>query len=130
MSRTLDRALLVFDKMPAIAGDPIVESGSNVDGTWVNFSNGFSIQQLLVFLPDNDNNGTAFTFPFPFIGTDEIGISAGGTGINSGGLASSFIIETAVLSATGGAIKALTHQATTISNPNTAARVIATGLWK
>jgi len=40
MSRTLDRALGEFTEMPTVAGDPIVESGSNSDGEWTRWADG------------------------------------------------------------------------------------------
>jgi hypothetical protein len=40
MSNTLDRSQLKLDRMPDIAGDPIVESGSNADGEWTRWADG------------------------------------------------------------------------------------------
>jgi hypothetical protein len=48
MSNTLDRSQLKFDRMPDIAGDPIVESGSNVDGEWTRWGDGTQICSGLV----------------------------------------------------------------------------------
>lgn len=40
MSRTLDRSQGDYDKMPSVAGDAVVENGSNSDGEWTRWADG------------------------------------------------------------------------------------------
>jgi hypothetical protein len=72
MSNTLDRSQLKFDRMPDIAGDPIVESGSNADGDWTRWADG--TQQVWKTLVGFSWAATSrdeqeWTFPLPFVGT-------------------------------------------------------------
>ena len=79
MSRTLDRSQAIFDKMPLVSSDPIVESGSNADGEFTKFADGtqicnFSVTHDVVgwsasgqvFVGDTSY---AWTFPSTFVGT-------------------------------------------------------------
>lgn len=98
MSRTLDRALGEFDKMPSVAGDPVVESGSNSDGEWTRWADGTQKTSNHMNLGDGSGFGAGslsqmyrtniqnHTFPQPFVsipkvsfGTDQSGsaLSAG-----------------------------------------------------
>jgi hypothetical protein len=65
MSNTLDRSQLKFDRMPDIAGDPIVESGSNADGDWTRWADG--TQSVTNELGISGSNTTTWTFPISFV---------------------------------------------------------------
>jgi hypothetical protein len=69
MSNTLDRSQLKFDRMPDIAGDPIVENGSNADGEYIKFSNGTMICQIFTVSTGGSGEAT-WTFPFTFANTN------------------------------------------------------------
>jgi hypothetical protein len=67
MSNTLDRSQLKFDRMPDIAGDPIVESGSNADGEWTRWADG--TQMVWYTLTLVTTGGTIWNFPLAFNST-------------------------------------------------------------
>jgi hypothetical protein len=75
MSNTLDRSQLKFDRMPDIAGDPIIDQGSNADGEYIRFSNGTMICQIFGISSGSTGDAT-WTFPFTFANTN---IVIGGT---------------------------------------------------
>jgi len=72
MSRTLDRTQAKFDKMPSVGADPVVESGSNVDGEWTRWADG---TQICTVNGDLTASASAhilryvWTFPVSFIST-------------------------------------------------------------
>ena len=53
-----------FDTMPAVGGDPIVESGSNSDGGWVKHADG--TLECRVYKPGGVSN-QIWNFPVPYI---------------------------------------------------------------
>jgi hypothetical protein len=67
MSNTLDRSQLKLDRMPDIAGDPIVESGSNADGEWTRWADG--TQMVWYTLTLVTTGGTIWNFPLAFNST-------------------------------------------------------------
>lgn len=67
-----------FVGMPTVQGDPIVESGSNSDGTWTRWADGTQHVQTKVesiSLEANDwasgtrRGAASFTWPLPFMGS-------------------------------------------------------------
>jgi hypothetical protein len=80
MSNTLDRSQLKFDRMPDIAGDPIVESGSNADGEYIKFSNGTMICQIFN-ISTGATASAVWTFPLAFVNIN-IGITGTPVGQN------------------------------------------------
>lgn len=73
MSRTLDRALGTFEAMPDVAGDPIVESGSNADGEWTRWADGTQGSKSTVEVDTTlAGNQIVGAHPVPFLGSQEI----------------------------------------------------------
>ena len=62
-----------FAAMPTVAGDPIVESGSNADGEWTRWADGTQVTKSTVEV-DTTSNGNQIvgTHPVPFLGSQDI----------------------------------------------------------
>lgn len=103
MSRTLDRALGEFEKMPTVVGDPVVESGSNSDGEWTRWADGSQRCKSLALQDPNTasysaqgngyilNTNLEWTYPAAFIEAPGLGgkTSNPNTWIDSAGATSS-----------------------------------------
>jgi hypothetical protein len=130
MSNTLDRSQLKFDRMPDIAGDPIVESGSNADGEYTKFADGTQVSIGTVQIPDNNNGGTSFNLASAFINAS-YSLTANADGVASSGLNASRIAEIEVVTVSSIRLKILVHTAATVLNTaNLFCRYIAIGRWK
>jgi hypothetical protein len=130
MSNTLDRSQLKFDRMPDIAGDPIVESGSNADGEYTKFADGTQVSIGTVQIPDNNNGGTSFNLASAFINAS-YSLTANADGVASSGLNASRVAEIEVVTVSSIRLKLLVHTAGTVLNTaNLFCRYIAIGRWK
>jgi hypothetical protein len=130
MSNTLDRSQLKFDRMPAIAGDPVVESGSNADGEYTKFADGTQVSIGTVQIPDNNNIGTSFNLASAFIDAS-YSLTASAEGMASSALNASRVTESAVVTGASITLKILLHTPTTILNTvNLFCCYIAIGRWK
>lgn len=54
-----------FTAMPTVGGDPIVESGSNSDGSWTRWADGS--QKAHQRITTNANAAKVWTYPIPFV---------------------------------------------------------------